>query len=118
MSGKRAINSKALTVSPKAPEWLDSYGKNCWERIVPPLVKEHLVYRVDLPILEAACDFYSRYRQSKSLNESKTALTTFVKLLADFGITPKAREALARVKKENSFSSALVEDEYDLEGFV
>lgn len=119
MSGK-TVKTSPLTSTPKAPSWVGAFGQECWQRVLPALIKERRVLPSDVPTLEAACSFYDYFRRSiehRDLSAAKSAITMYDKLMSTFGVTPKARKSLDLETKEKAPSES--EDSgWDLEGWV
>jgi P27 family predicted phage terminase small subunit len=61
-----------LEVAP-APEWLDEYGRQCWEAHVPQLLNNRLLTSLGLFLFAAVCERWSTYR--RATDELKTTLT-------------------------------------------
>ncbi|SRR6266542_2374619 len=96
-----------LKIAP-APEWLDEYGRQCWEAHIPALLKNRLLTPLGLYLFAAVCERWSTFR--RATDESKTGLThetdsnglcarpeigiakaafnDFLKGLQEFGCTP------------------------------
>lgn len=110
----RKVDTTPLAKAPPAPSWLDLEGREHWDSCVPSLVKDKRVCSVDIPILAAACDFWSRYRQAENINIAKTAIGVYEKLMSSFGVTPKARKQMNLERNATSAASG-EDDRVDLE---
>jgi P27 family predicted phage terminase small subunit len=95
----------------KAPEWLDRYGRECWNKYVPRLVKTGILTSLDMLLFAGVCERWSTYRRAidetkKNLTHStesngecakpqvaiaKAAFDQFCRGMAEFGCSPASR---------------------------
>jgi len=61
-----------LKIAP-APEWLDQYGRECWEAHVPHLLNNRLLTSLGIYMFAAVCERWSTYR--RAVDDLKTGLT-------------------------------------------
>lgn len=59
------------TVEP--PEWLDDYGRECWNAHVPALMRHRLLTPLGVQFFAMACERWSTYR--RAVDELKSSLT-------------------------------------------
>lgn len=97
----RPIENAVLQKTPEPASWLTKDAKEHFRYIVPLLIKDGVVCSVDVPVIEAACELYSLFRdRNEKLSDRKSALTSYVSIMAAFGVTHKARRTLAIAKDE------------------
>ena len=97
----RAIENAVLQKTPEPASWLTEEAKEHFRYIVPLLIKDGVVCSVDVPVIEAACELYSIFRdREEKLSDRKSALTSYVSIMSAFGVTHKARKTLAITKDE------------------
>jgi P27 family predicted phage terminase small subunit len=95
----------------KAPEWLDEYGRECWDKYVPRLVKTGILTSIDMLLFAGLCERWSTYRRAiddtkinlthstESNGEcakpqvaiAKLAFDQFCRGMAEFGCSPASR---------------------------
>lgn len=125
--GKRALNTDqpeyAALKNVDAPEWIEGYAREMWERVSGELCSQGVLTIPDLHNLEAFCDAYGRWREARDklkieglvvegamggplknpyvtvVNESLKQLVTFGALL---GLDPSSRQRLMGGKKPSS----------------
>src|SRR6185503_2614702 len=61
-----------LKIAP-APEWLDQYGRECWEAHVPHLLNNRLLTSLGIYMFAAVCERWSTYR--RAVDDLKNGLT-------------------------------------------
>src|SRR5262245_48317066 len=54
-----------------APEWLDDYGREAWDKLVPQLVKLGLFTSLDLLFFAMICADYSVFRRATDCTKDK-----------------------------------------------
>ena len=96
----RAIENAILAIKPQAADWLSEEARKHYDKIMPLLIKDKVVCAVDVPIIEAACDCYARFIESDSFSDKKAAISLYERLMSSFGVTYKARKALALTKDD------------------
>jgi P27 family predicted phage terminase small subunit len=105
------------TELPPAPELLDEIGAAEWRRTGSELLRLRLLSVLDLAVLEAYCDAYSRWRAARAvlatstltvkgshgnpvanplIRVSEVAAKNMLRSAAELGCTPTARTRLAR----------------------
>ena len=82
---------------PSAPRHLDKIAKREWHIRGKELFKLGLITIIDLPALEALCEWYSEWRQAKTFTAKKEAAHQMRMFMMEFGMTPSSR---ARVNVE------------------
>ncbi len=116
-AGHRKLNEEEpqpkLAAFRSAPSHLCEYSVECWNAIVPELVKLNLLSVVDYPAVEMACASYGLWREMrKKLQTEKyvqlvgesyyrqqnpevaimnAAFKNYKDMLAEFGLTPASR---------------------------
>lgn len=68
--GKRAINKrepKPRPIVPKCPHWLDLGARREWRRVAPELERIGLLTLVDLAVMAAYCQSFSRWQAAEEL---------------------------------------------------
>jgi len=110
------------------PSWLDEYGSQEWDRIVPELEKLKLICFVDVAVLAAYCYCHSEWRHSMdiieedgrlvpgSLGQKKTHPAAshakdMLKLLSTYathlGFSPQSRMKIQFPKPDDAKQTAL-----------
>ena len=95
----------------KARGWLDQYGRECWDKYVPRLVRTGILTSLDMLLFAGVCERWSTYRRAidntkDSLTHStesnvecskpqiaiaKAAFDQFRQGMAEFGCSPASR---------------------------
>ena len=102
----RAIENAVLQRTPEPAAWLTGVAKEHFKYIVPLLIKDEVVCAVDVPVIEAACELYSIFKdRGEKLSDRKSALASYISIMSAFGVTYKARKTLA-ISKESSSQEA------------
>lgn len=92
--GKRKLPEAEPVFEPGpvvAPEWLDKYEREEWERIVPELVRAGIAKPVHLSLLVGICALYSAFRTARLADDTVQARQSFEayrKALNEVGLTP------------------------------
>lgn len=99
--------------SPSRPKGMDKIAAKYWREVIQPLIDKKAVNAVDRPALEALANFYAVYHtQMRAYLENPTSVglfnmmnkswSTYSRLAASFGLTPKDRSNVAKTvpKKE------------------
>ena len=103
----------------KAPEWLDDYAQECWNKYVPRLVAIGILTSLDVLLFSGVCERWSLYR--RAIDDTKTSLThltesndecskpqgaiakaafdQFRQGMAEFGCSPASRGKVKAVKR-------------------
>ena len=98
----KPIENTILQKTPEPAEWLSPDGKKHFRYIVPLLIKDKVICSVDVPTIEAACDLYAFFQDcGNKLADRKSALASYVSIMSAFGVTYKARKALAIMKSQD-----------------
>ena len=58
----RAVENAILQKTPEPAAWLTGIAKEHFKYIVPLLIKDKVVCAVDVPVIEAACELYSIFK--------------------------------------------------------
>ena len=88
-----------LQKTPEPAQWLTGIAKEHFKYIVPLLIKDEVVCSVDIPVIEAACELYSIFKdRGEKLSDRKSALASYISIMSAFGVTYKARKLLALSK--------------------
>ncbi|MCH4024097.1 MAG: phage terminase small subunit P27 family [Acetobacter sp.] len=69
-AGKRAIREDEVRIPSEyapAPEYMDAYAREAWEKLVPVLVKNGLFTVLDHHALEQYCQTYGRWRRAEEI---------------------------------------------------
>ena len=130
ITDKRRINQNEPQPKPKAPtmpEGMDKVAKAEWQSLGPILESLGVLTNIDGGAFEILCVSYgewvkySRQAQEKPLYKSEKtgyiqispfvtladrALTKYIKLATEFGLTPSSRSGLIVSKDLNDFSGA------------
>ncbi len=99
------------------PEWLDDFGRECWQTLTPHLLRLGLLTSVDLPLFAALCERYAMYRRAvdaltNQLTQitangecarpqvaiAKTAFDQLKSALQEFGLSPASRSKAVATK--------------------
>ena len=97
----RAIENAVLQRTPEPAAWLTGVAKEHFKYIVPLLIKDKVVCAVDVPVIEAACELYSIFKdRCEKLSDRKSALASYISIMSAFGVTYKARKALSITKDD------------------
>lgn len=97
------IENAILQKTPKPASWLDKVAQDHFREIVPLLIKDRVVCSVDVPVIEAACELYSIFKdRAVKLSDRKSALASYISIMSAFGVTYKARRALDIAKSDKS----------------
>lgn len=133
--GKRPLNERepdfGLVTNIDAPEWITGFGREMWERVAPPLLKQKVLQVTDLHNVEAFCMAYNTWRMASddvkkngtvvagatggpvknpaltAMNEAARQMVTFGSLL---GLDPSSRQRLMggdRKPLDNPFAGLL-----------
>lgn len=106
--------SKALDKVP--PTTLLGRALEHWGTIMPVLVSDGVVRKIDVPIIEAGCEMYARYLHSLELDEGGDAITylkTYIGIMEKYGATQKARYSMklpTNPPKEKSEDSSILKE--------
>ncbi|HYI66369.1 MAG TPA: P27 family phage terminase small subunit [Candidatus Limnocylindrales bacterium] len=57
----------ATTAAPKAPAWLDKYGRAKWTELVPELASRRLLTGDALSLLELLCEAWADFRRAQAV---------------------------------------------------
>ena len=99
----KPIENAILQKTPEPAAWLTGIAKEHFKYIVPLLIKDGVVCSVDVPVIEAACELYSIFKdRTEKLSDRKSALASYISIMSAFGVTYKARKSLAIVKEDKS----------------
>jgi P27 family predicted phage terminase small subunit len=112
---------------PERPDYLDAFGREAWDRLIPKLDELGILSEVDSEAIVLYCQAYSRWRLA-SLDIAKNGVTTMsafdsvksnpavavavqaermmASILTEFGMTPSSR---SRVKVDTTSRDALGE---------
>ena len=102
----KPIENAILQKTPEPASWLTKTAKDHFKYIVPLLIKDEVVCSVDVPVIEAACELYSIFKdRGEKLSDRKSALASYIQIMSAFGVTYKARKSLA-ISKESSNQEA------------
>ena len=97
----KPIENAILQRTPEPASWLTKTAKEHFKYIVPFLIKDEVVCYVDVPVIEAACELYSIFKdRTEKLSDRKSALSSYISIMASFGVTYKARKSLAIIKED------------------
>lgn len=97
----KPIENAILQKTPEPASWLTGTAKDHFKYIVPLLIKDGVVCSVDVPVIEAACELYSIFKdRTEKLSDRKSALASYISIMSSFGVTYKARKSLAIVKDD------------------
>ena len=97
----KPIENAILQKTPEPAAWLAGTAKDHFKYIVPLLIKDGVVCSVDVPVIEAACELYSIFKdRTEKLSDRKSALASYISIMSAFGVTYKARKNLAIVKSD------------------
>lgn len=117
-------DANALRRAPVAPAHLDQFAKDEWKRIMPFLIDQQIVTKVDLTGVETYCDMISTIRKTRLLMQRalkaaakedngdsaeyqklfgvvNRASVTARQLAAEYGLTPVSRMKLGELNKED-----------------
>jgi P27 family predicted phage terminase small subunit len=114
--GKRRLNPKepkpatVQTSALRPRRFLDKYGREEWERVVPELDRLGLLTRVDLAAVEVYCDLYAQWRRARlklrtgfsdghgkrkpEVQVTRDAAALMRQFMVEFGLTPSSRSRL------------------------
>ena len=99
----KPIENAILQKTPEPAAWLTGIAKEHFKYIVPLLIKDGVVCSVDVPVIEAACELYSIFKdRTEKLSDRKSALASYISIMSAFGVTYKARKSLAIVKEDKT----------------
>ena len=97
----KPIENAILQKTPEPAAWLTGPAKDHFKYIVPLLIKDGVVCSVDVPVIEAACELYSIFKdRCEKLSDRKAALASYISIMSAFGVTYKARKSLAITKDD------------------
>jgi P27 family predicted phage terminase small subunit len=115
---------------PAAPEWLDDFAREEWDRLADPLYEAGVLTPVDQTMLAAYCMAYSRWRAAESVaaklrDQDPTTLGLLIRtkdgniiqnpiigvanvarrdmarLAAEFGLSPSSRTLIAGKREDD-----------------
>lgn len=94
---------------PDAPDFLNEYGVDLWERVAPSLYAQKILTVADLPALEIACHEYGTIRDmiDRRIEIPASKVAQMRLMLAEFGMTPSSRTRVSPAgpgKGENPFN--------------
>lgn len=121
---KLKADPNALRRAPPPPKHLDTFAKEEWRRIMPYLIDQQIVTKVDLTGVETYCDMISTIRKTRLLMQRalkdaaqsedgdsaeyqrlfgvvNRASVTARQLAAEYGLTPVSRMKLGELTKED-----------------
>lgn len=88
--------SNLLTKVP--PTNLTGFALEHWNTIMPVLVADEMAHKIDVPILESACELYARYKEALMNGEDGESplgyIKTYIAIMEKYGATQKARQVL------------------------
>lgn len=91
-------------------------AKQHWDEIMTVLVTDKVVKKVDIPIIESACEVYAQYQSMLSSEDPSKALPflkAYLSIMEKYGATEKARHSMqmekAVIKKDNDSDDLLKE---------
>ena len=97
----KPIENTILQKTPEPAAWLTGTAKDHFKNIMPLLIKDGVVCSVDVPVIEAACELYSIFKdRTEKLSDRKSALASYISIMSAFGVTYKARKQLAITKDD------------------
>ncbi len=87
----------SLELFPSAPQTLNTDGKDMWDTLGPRLQANRLLTVVDLYALQQLCYCWQRHvaKQRAGMDITASEDNALKGLYAEFGITPRARQAVA-----------------------
>jgi phage terminase small subunit len=80
---------------PPAPKSLENCGKKHWRDILKILIGAGAVSYLDLPLVEMACHDYEVWRTSIDTDEQRKASADYLRIMKEYGATPKSRQNLS-----------------------
>lgn len=117
-------DKNALKRAPAPPAHLDKFAKEEWRRVMPFLIEQEIVTKVDLTGVETYCDMVSTIKKTRLLMQRalkdaanseepnsneyhklfavvNRASVTARQLAAEYGLTPVSRMKLGELTKED-----------------
>ena len=102
----KPIENAILQKTPNPSAWLTQRAKEHFKYIMPLLIKDGVVCVVDVPVIESACELYAVFQdRNEKLSDRKSAIASYISIMSAFGVTYKARKALAISKESSSQES-------------
>ena len=104
------IDFPTLSQVPDCPDYINVYGSQYWNRIIPVLQAKKVLTEADLEALEILCLLYGKIRKAASAEvDLNASMITQMRLYqTEFGLTPASRgkiKAGGEEGKANKFSS-------------
>ena len=85
------------------PTTLTGKALEHWDRIMPVLVADGLCNKLDVPIIESACELYARYLTGIEEDDEGKAplkcLQMYIGIMEKYGATPKSRQVMKLAEK-------------------
>lgn len=76
---------------------LEGDARNHYEEIMEVLVKDKVIKKIDIPIIESACEVYAQYQsmlESEDPSKSLPFLKAYLSIMEKYGATEKARHSM------------------------
>lgn len=108
---------KADDVLAKMPQTrLTGRALEHWNEIVPALIKDKSMKKIDVPLIESACEIFVMYQemlQGLKPQDALPFLKTYLSIMEKFGATKKSRHSMKMEEKavqKNSEENDLLKD--------
>lgn len=99
----RRVNIEPLRETPEPHTWLSVNGRKHFREIMPLLVKEGVVRRKDVWLVESACECFAIFQDdSKPFTTRKAALQQYQAIMSNYGVTYKASRQLDLLDHQES----------------
>ena len=95
---------------------LEGDARNHYQEIMEVLVKDKVVKKIDIPIIESACEVYAQYQsmlESEDPSKSLPFLKAYLSIMEKYGATEKARHSKKierKAKRRDSDSNDLLKE--------
>lgn len=83
------------------PDWLDETAKSYWRKHVPHL--KDLLDERNIETFAVLCSIYSLVRTCDDVKLKKNYIDAYIRLITQFGLTPKSSKLLPKTEKPVAF---------------
>lgn len=84
---------------PKTPSWLSNDAAEHFGWVMPLLIADEVVCKLDIPVVCMACEAFAKFLNAEKFSDQKAAALLYERLMSSFGVTFKAREQLDLAKQ-------------------
>ena len=104
------------TLAKMPPTKLTGRALDHWNEIVPALIKDKSLKKIDVPLIESACEIFVMYQDMLAGEKPQDALPflkTYLSIMEKFGATKKSRHSMKMEEKavqKNSEETDLLKD--------